>query len=52
MIALLGRFSQLLEETGHFCGRGQEKVERGRTAGYPAAPAQIPACGFPAPGSS
>ena len=24
----------------------------GRTAGYPAAPAQIPACGFPAPGSS
>jgi len=25
---------------------------RGRTASYPAAPAQIPACGFPAPGSS
>ena len=25
---------------------------RGRTAGYPAAPSQIPACGFPAQGSS
>jgi len=25
---------------------------RGRTASYPAAPAQIPACGFSAPGSS
>jgi len=25
---------------------------RGRTAGYPAAPAQISACGFPAPSSS
>jgi hypothetical protein len=25
---------------------------RGRTASYPTAPAQIPACGFPAPGSS
>src|SRR5262245_11239081 len=27
-------------------------AHRGRTAGYPTAPAQIPACGFPAPGSS
>jgi len=26
--------------------------DRGRTASYPTAPAQIPACGFPAPGSS
>src|SRR5437879_6424280 len=25
---------------------------RGRTAGYPSAPAQIPACSIPAPGSS
>jgi hypothetical protein len=25
---------------------------RGRTASYPTAPAQIPACSFPAPGSS
>ena len=25
---------------------------RGRTVSYPTAPAQIPACGFPAPGSS
>jgi hypothetical protein len=25
---------------------------RGRDAGYPTPPAQIPACGFPAPGSS
>src|SRR5512145_880843 len=25
---------------------------RGRTAGYPTAPSQIPACGFSAPGSS
>jgi predicted RNA-binding Zn-ribbon protein involved in translation (DUF1610 family) len=46
------RFSQVLEETEHFCGCGQEEVERGRTASYLAAPAQIPACGFPAPGSS
>jgi NMT1/THI5 like len=30
------------------CFRGH----RGRTASYPAAPAQIPACSFPAPGSS
>jgi hypothetical protein len=30
-------------------GRGNH---RGRTASYPTAPAQIPACGFPAPGSS
>jgi len=27
-------------------------MHRGRTAGYPTAPAQIPACGFSAPGSS
>jgi hypothetical protein len=26
--------------------------DRGRTASYPTAPAQIPACSFPAPGSS
>ena len=31
---------------GHFRHR------RGRDAGYPTPPAQIPACGFPAPGSS
>jgi hypothetical protein len=28
------------------------RAHRGRTAGYPTAPAQIPACGFLAPGSS
>ena len=27
-------------------------ARRGRDAGYPTPPAQIPACGFPAPGSS
>jgi hypothetical protein len=43
---------QLLEETEHFRRGRQEKVDRGRTASYPTAPAQIPACGFPAPGSS
>ena len=30
--------------TGYFVGRGREP-------GYPGPPAQIPACGFPAPGS-
>jgi hypothetical protein len=25
---ILRRFSQLLEETEHFCGRGQEKVAK------------------------
>jgi hypothetical protein len=29
-----------------------DKMDRGRTASYPTAPAQIPACSFPAPGSS
>jgi hypothetical protein len=29
-----------------------EKINRGRTAGYPTAPSQIPACGITAPGSS
>jgi hypothetical protein len=29
-----------------------ESRHRGRTAGYPTAPAQSPACGFLAPGSS
>jgi hypothetical protein len=29
-----------------------QAVDRGRTASYPTAPAQISACGFPAPGSS
>ena len=28
------------------------KGSRGRNTGYPMPPAQIPACGFPAPGSS
>jgi len=27
-LADLGRFSQLLEETEHFCGCGQEKVAK------------------------
>ena len=45
-------FSQLLKETWHFCRLRQVEAERGRTASYPTAPAQIPACGFPAPGSS
>jgi hypothetical protein len=34
---------------------GQERcaaIRRGRDASYPTPPAQIPACGFPAPGSS
>jgi len=30
----------------------RKNFDRGRTASYPTAPAQIPACGFPAPGSS
>lgn len=30
----------------------QLRRHRGRTASYPTAPAQIPACSFPAPGSS
>jgi diphthamide synthase subunit DPH2 len=41
-----------VQEIKHLCRRRQKEVERGRTAGYPTAPAQIPACGFPAPGSS
>jgi hypothetical protein len=49
MVAIL---TQVLEETEYFCCWRQEKVDRGRTASYLTAPAQIPACGFPAPGSS
>ena len=51
-LAGLARFLQLLEETEHFYRWRQKQVDRGRTASYPTAPAQIPACGFPAPGSS
>src|ERR1700674_224538 len=32
--------------------RSRRSWDRGRTASYPTAPAQIPACSFPAPGSS
>jgi cyclic beta-1,2-glucan synthetase len=32
--------------------RTRAVVDHGRTASYPTAPVQIPACGFPAPGSS
>src|SRR5258705_12637485 len=34
------------------CSLRFHPVDRGRTASYPTAPAQIPACSFPAPGSS
>jgi hypothetical protein len=34
-MADLGRFSQLLEETEHFCGRGQEKVAKIVQCGEP-----------------
>src|SRR6185369_7573471 len=51
-LAELARFLRLLKETEHSRHWRQEEVERGRTASYPTAPAQIPACGFPAPGSS
>ena len=39
----------LLEKPAAMLG---QKRRRGRDAGYPTPPAQIPACGFPAPGSS
>jgi len=41
-----------MKDTEHFPHRSQEEVDRGRTASYLTTPAQIPACGFPAPGSS
>ena len=43
------RFTDVQDRPGEFLDLTSH---RGRTASYPTAPAQIPACGFLAPGSS